>query len=269
MRLVYALCAFISVLSWFLLNLPVSFIWLIPVFFLGFLLVFHAVFWIYLLVITVPVNMNKPQEKYSKFYYFHLNVGYRYLCRMARCRIHVSGLEKVPVDRRFLLVSNHRSRFDNMFQAYILGSNHIAYISKPENFKIPLARKLMKKSGYLAIDRTNPKNAVGTIVKAIDYIQSGEISVGIFPEGTRSKDGKMGEMHAGSFKIATKAQCPIVVVTLRGTENIHKNAPWIPTDVYMDVLDVIEPGDRRTTEICDQCSEMMNSFLLENDRYAS
>ena len=165
---------------------------------------------------------------------------YRYMMIAGRLKLHVTGYEKVPFGQRFLLVSNHCSKFDNFIQCAVLKKTQLAYISKPENFKIPIGGRLMRRGLYLPIDRDNTREGLKTILKAIDYIKSDKVSVGIFPEGKRCES--LGEFKPGAFKIAEKTKCPILVCCMKGTSEIHKNWPWKRTDIYMDILEVLEPS---------------------------
>lgn len=67
----------------------------------------------------------------------------------------------------------------------------------------------------MAIDRENPRNALLTIEKAAKLIESDEVSIGIYPEGTRSKECVLLPFHNGVFKIAQKASVPIVVASIQ------------------------------------------------------
>ena len=83
----------------------------------------------------------------------------------------------------------------------------------------------------MAIDRENPRNAMKTIIKASKLLQKGEVSVGVYPEGTRSKECKLLPFHNGVFKIAQRADAPIAIVAISGTEKVSKNYPLHKTDV--------------------------------------
>ena len=72
------------------------------------------------------------------------------------------------------------------------------------------------------LDRKDPRNGLKAVLSAADMIKSG-ISVFLFPEGTRSKTGKMGEFKDGGFKIATKSKAPVVPVGITGTNDILEN----------------------------------------------
>ena len=95
---------------------------------------------------------------------------------------------------------------------------------------------------------------------AADLIRGGEVSVGVYPEGTRSFDGKLLHFHNGVFKVAIKAKCPIVVVGIDGTENIHKNAPFKRTEVDIKVIKVINPAGKTTVELGDMVRECLKDY---------
>lgn len=91
----------------------------------------------------------------------------------------------------------------------------------------------------MAIDRENPRNAMKTILKAAELLKQDEVSVAVYPEGTRSKSCELLPFHNGVFKIAQKAEVPIVVVAVRGTETIHKKYIRHRSDVWIDIIDVL------------------------------
>ena len=91
----------------------------------------------------------------------------------------------------------------------------------------------------MAIDRESPRRAIGTINKAAELLKKQEVSIGVYPEGTRAKDGVMLPFHNGVLRIAQKAESPIVVLCITGTEKISKRTPFQHTDVYLDILDVL------------------------------
>ncbi|MCR4714471.1 MAG: 1-acyl-sn-glycerol-3-phosphate acyltransferase [Treponemataceae bacterium] len=220
--------------------------------------------WLLLILICWTIPLDKEYEKPSKGYYKVFNAGYSYLCRLAGARIHVSGLEKVPFDKPFLFVSNHRSKFDNMVESVALKKSVIAFITKPENFKIPIGRHYMKRSCYLPIDRDNPRVAMETIIKASDMLKNGVCSVGVFPEGTRGDGTSLLDLKPGCFKIALKAKCPVVVGTIRGTEMLHKHFPFRRTDIYFDIVKVLsekELENIKTVQIADDVRNLMETSL--------
>lgn len=236
-------------------------LWILPVAFLASLVALHLLFWLFIIIASLTATQNKEYQKPSKFHHFVLNLGYKYLVSNAGVKLFVSGIDKIPKDQPFLLVSNHLSRFDNMIQSAVLSKHKIAYISKPSNFKIPIGRRLIKANCYMAIDRENPRNAAVTIKKAQKLVLDNVTSIGVFPEGHRGDGESLQGFKPGCFKIATKTDCPIVVTTVWGTQNIHKNFPFRKTEVWFDVLDVIYPNKRKTVEISDIVHEQMQNHI--------
>lgn len=149
-----------------------------------------------------------------------------------------------------------------MIQSYVLKDYNIAYISKPSNFKIPFGNRYMNRNLYLKLNRESLREGIKTIYKAIDLLENNITNIGIFPEGTRSLDGKLGEFKPGSFKIATVAQKPIVIVSMKNTEKIHKNFPFKRTIVEMDIIDVLYDDIRTMNTI--ELSEKVRNIIDED-----
>ncbi len=236
-------------------------LWILPVSFVVCVVGFSLLFWFLLWLCCFYVPVGKEYEKPSRFHLFLLNAAYWFVCSAARAKIHVTGLEKLPKDKRFLFVSNHLSRFDNMAQCVALRKEPLVFISKPSNFKIPIGRHLMTRCCYISIDRDSPKKAVKSIMKAAELISSGAASVGVYPEGHRGTSYDLQEFKAGCFKAASKSGCPVVVSTICGTEKIHKNFPFRKTHIYIDILEVTEIGSEKTTEFVPKIKSIMQNNL--------
>ena len=100
----------------------------------------------------------------------------------------------------------------------------------------------------------------------IEYITADKVSVGIFPEGSRGVE--LQEFKPGSFKIAEKTRCPVVVCCMKGTGNIHVNWPWRKTDVYMDILEVIDPKvwkEKDTVQVASEVQELIQKKIDEEN----
>ena len=216
---------------------------------LGILFGLFLLYALFLLVCSLFINPKKEYENHSRFYRALLNGATAFAMKIMRIRIHTNGLEKVPHDTKNLLfVSNHRSNFDPIITWHIFKKWQPAFVSKASNFKIPIFGRFIRKCCFMAIDRENPRNALKTILKAAELLKKGKVSIGIYPEGTRSKECKLLPFHNGVFKIAQKANADIVVLAVSGTEQIHKNYPFRHTDVYLDVLKVIPAETVRATK---------------------
>lgn len=211
------------------------------------------------------INTKKEYNKDYKYFRFLVNFSTFFCMLFARIHVHVSGKEKLPPkNTRFLVISNHRSNFDPITTWHALRKYPIGYITKRANLKIPFYGKIIQKCCCLPIDRENPKLAIPTIERSIKFLQNDKVSIGVYPEGTRSKTLELLPFHASVFKIATKAKVPVIVLTIYGTENIHKNFPFKRSDVYIDIVDVIsaeEVKSLRSVELCDKCENIIKTNM--------
>ena len=216
------------------------------------------------LLFSFFVNPRKEYDKDSKLYRFLLNIASVIALKFMRVKIHISGAEKLPKDKKLLFVCNHRSNFDPIITWCAFKKHKLAFISKKGNFKIPIFGQIIRKCCFMAIDRESPKKAIATINRASELLKNGEVSVGVYPEGKRSKDGTLLEFHSGVFRIAQKAQSPIVVLSLQGTERIHKSYPFHTSHVYLDVLEVIPTEEvvaSRSVELCERAKTIIENNL--------
>ncbi|MQN01940.1 MAG: 1-acyl-sn-glycerol-3-phosphate acyltransferase [Lachnospiraceae bacterium] len=183
-------------------------------------LVYIAVF----LIISLPVSgiqwliAPRDKQKRDKMILCYVQWMFRCVEKLSGSTVTVQGLENIPKDRPVLYIGNHQSFFD-IVVTYSRLPGLTGFISKQNVFKVPLLGWLMKRLHCLGIDRSSLRSGLNTVLESIDEIKHG-VSIFIYPEGTRSKDGKVHEFHAGSFKIATKAKCPVVPVAVNGTRDI-------------------------------------------------
>lgn len=206
---------------------------------LGSLIGLVILYVLFLIVVTSFVK-KKEYDKVSKFYKGLFDFTASIVIRLLNIKIRVSGQEKLDaVQGRFLLVSNHRSNFDPILTYYAFRKKGLAFVSKPENFDIIVAGGLIRKMCFLAIDRENPRNALRALIKASQLIKNDVVSIGIYPEGTRSKTGELLPFHDGVFKIAQMSKVPVVVMTVKNTEKLAKRKFLGRVVVEIDIKEVI------------------------------
>lgn len=225
----------------------------------------------FLFAVCALVDLEKPQEQDSKFYRAVMYLYIELLMNLALVRLHTSGLEKIPKGGRFLLVCNHLFLADPGILLHCFRKSQLAFISKKENMDLPVVNKFMHKILCQMLERDNDRQALKVILKCIQLIKEDKVSVGVFPEGYTSKDGKLHPFRSGVFKIAQKADVPIVVCTIQGTREIFRNVKKLkPTHVHVRLVDVISAEalkGKTTVEIGDRVYEMMLSDLGEDWRY--
>ena len=218
--------------------------WLVPVLFIGFFLCFLILHIGIFALSILFVNKDKEYDNPSKYYRFIVKMTLPLIFKLGRVDIKVTGEEKLPENRKVMLVSNHIHDFDPAVIISSFPDLQLGFIAKKEVYTLfPFVAKLMARLDCLPIDRENNREGVKAILKAVGYIKSGRASIGIFPEGYTSKDGELQEFRNGAFKIATRSKAPIVVCTLVNSDKIVKNMFRRKTTVYLDVLEVIEPTE--------------------------
>jgi 1-acyl-sn-glycerol-3-phosphate acyltransferase len=133
-------------------------------------------------------------------------------------KVQVEGLDNINPKEAYVFAANHQSQFD-IFT--ILGHlpTQFRWLAKKELFRIPIFGAAMKGAGYIPIDRSNRKEAFKSIDLAATKVRQGT-SVVIFPEGTRSLDGKLQSFKKGGFHLAIKSKRPIVPVSISGAFSI-------------------------------------------------
>lgn len=215
-------------------------------------------------ILSLTVDMSRPVPDDHPFFRRIVVHIIGLLCLFGRVRPRVTGLESVPAEGRFLLVSNHRSNYDPIVTIWAMRDFDMAFVTKPENLRIPLAGPMIYKANYLPIDRENPRHALETIGAASELLRRDVVSVGIYPEGTRSRGEAMLPFHDAVFKIAKRADVPVIVASVEGTERIHKNFPRRHTDVTVSILAVLpreEVAALSTGELSRRTRDILEAHL--------
>ncbi len=133
-------------------------------------------------------------------------------------RVKVEGLENIAPGKPYIFAANHQSQFD-IFTMQGCFDFDFRWLAKKELFQIPLFGRAMHLAGYISIDRSHGREALKSLKEAAERIASGT-SVILFPEGTRSLDGKLHPFKTGGMVLAIKSGVPLVPVGISGTFHI-------------------------------------------------
>ena len=133
--------------------------------------------------------------------------------------LHSTGVERVPPGRAYVYMSNHQSHLDIPMLYATLPSPTIRMLGKKELFQIPLWGRGLRAAEFIEVDRSNHARAVQSIEQAARLIRDG-VSIYLAPEGTRSRDGRIGKLKKGGFHLALDTNTPIVPAAIRGTIDI-------------------------------------------------
>ncbi|HQR30075.1 MAG TPA: lysophospholipid acyltransferase family protein [Anaeromyxobacteraceae bacterium] len=152
---------------------------------------------------------------------------------------HVRIEGEQPEKGAYVCTSNHQSFLDIF--AMSRQKREMKWIAKEEIFKLPFFGLYFRLSGDIPVNRGDRESGGAALTKARWYLDRG-MPVMIFPEGTRSRDGRMGPFKPGAFRLAIEAQVPVLPVAVSGSAyGMPKGSPWIrPTLVLVRVLEPIE-----------------------------
>lgn len=160
----------------------------------------------------------------------------RMIARTAGTRVRVHGVEHIRPDTSYVFLSTHQSYMDiPAMLGYLPAQLRIA--AKKSLFRIPFMGWHLTRAGHIPIDRGSTEKAVASMQRAADYLQRG-ICAFVFPEGTRSRDGRLHRFKKGGFKLAMQARAPIIPVTIIGSRQVLPSDEIIfrpgPIDMYLD-----------------------------------
>ena len=142
----------------------------------------------------------------------------RLLCEWNGIEVDIEGLENVLTGKAQIFVANHQSFFDIFTLSGYLPTQ-IRWVAKTSLFRIPFVGWAMWASGYIPVVREDRKKAYQAFLATTERIKSGA-SVVIFPEGTRSENGSIGEFKKGSHLLSARSGAPMTPVTIIGTGTI-------------------------------------------------
>lgn len=142
----------------------------------------------------------------------------RELLREAHVDLHVRGVSNVREGEPLVVMSNHRSYYD-IPTVFCAIPGRMRMVAKKELFRVPLFGTAMHAAGFVMIDRERREKALASLRESKRLLESGT-RVWIAPEGTRTKDGRLGDFKSGGFHLALDAGVRILPVALTGTEQI-------------------------------------------------
>ncbi len=181
---------------------------------------------------------------------------------MCGIRLQVRGRDGLVPGQTYLFLSNHQGNFDGPILFYATGRDLRAVIKK-EMMKIPILSTIFRMVDFVPIDRFDPLRARASIDRATQLLSQG-YSFFAFPEGTRSRDGRLGAFKKGVFVMAIKAGVPVVPVTIQNSRAIQPPGRFriTPGPVYIVFHTPIATG-RMGLENRDQLLQQVRASILE------
>jgi len=199
-----------------------------------------------------------------------------YLCGATWARINagitpmfvrVTGRRFIDKHQSYVIISNHQSQYD-IFVLYGWLGIDFKWVMKAELRKVPFIGVSCEKLGHIFIDRSDRDSAIRTLNTAKERIVDGT-SILFFPEGTRSRSGRLGPFKKGAFKMALDLDLPILPITIRGTRSI---LPPDTLDIFPGRADLIihppvniqEYHDDNLNVLVDKVRDIVNAPLVKS-----
>jgi len=170
-----------------------------------------------------------------------------------------------------MFVANHCSWMDIPFLGAVMGWRNYKIIAKKELEKVPILGSALKAGGHIMVDRTNRRSQIRTLKQGINYLKDDKLILATFPEGTRSRTGRMLEFKAGAFKIAHKAGAPVIPLSIVNSDKIMPIGwmmamkPAFPTAEVI-VHPPIRSDDKTEEELVEAVRKAMIEGLPENQK---
>ena len=212
-------------------------------------------------VTSAPFNIFS-HNKVSNFWIHHWASVLRFITGM---RISIEGAEHLKTEKPCVLIANHQSLMD-IIVLFTITSMNLRMVLKKELLCIPIFGWCLWWNRFISIDRSSRRKALRSIDRGARKIQKGT-SVLLFPEGTRSNDGKLRPFQAGSFIMAIKSQVPIIPITISGTINVvHKTSP-LKFNFNKEVRVIVSPPvdtSRYKIDQRDELKDEVETVIREN-----
>ncbi len=176
--------------------------------------------------------------------------GFKILNRL-KSTIDIEGLENLDPEKTYVLMGNHRSYTDILivFLSMAVAKRDVIFMSKKEIFKVPLLGSAMKSLGMIGVDRKESAEAFKSLVKAIETVKHGKNLV-MFPEGTRSADGRLLPFKRGGFILASRAGMDIAPFVIHGSEKFMPKSGFAiyPAHVSIKYLPTVQASGLKDKE---------------------
>ncbi len=172
----------------------------------------------------------------------------RIIATLLPIRVTVEGLEQIDRSRSYVVVANHQSQFDIPVIYGYCGLD-LRWVMKAELGKVPFIAQGCRAIGHIFINRQDPDQARSAINEAVARLPQGT-GILFFPEGTRSRDGRLLPFKKGAFRVALDQQLPILPMTVSGTRHINtsKTLKVRPGPAHLKIHQPIETAGLPVTE---------------------
>lgn len=174
-----------------------------------------------LTAIILSVDTREKENVFNTLERFFSRIAFKLL----GMQVEIQGIENIPGDEPVIFVANHQSMMDIKLSLAFIPTN-FSFISKDTVFHVPILGAYMNVSGHIPIQRTDDRKSYATLLTAVKKLSSRK-SLVVFPEGTRSEDGKLGEFKRGISLIILKSGRRVVPMAINGSNQFMPKRGWL------------------------------------------
>jgi len=188
--------------------------------------------------------------------------------RIAKIRVRVEGLETIPPGV-CIFAANHTSNVDPL--AFIPAiPRRVSILVKSELFRIPILTTAMRMAKFVPVDREDKEAAAASVEVAVHTLKEG-LSLAVYPEGTRSSDGRLKPFKKGTFVMAIEAGVPIVPVSISGAQHLMRKGEWTirPGEIVVRFGSAVEASEytmERRMELLNRVEELVAAGLPDDQQ---
>lgn len=226
-----------------------------------------ALFWPGLVVVSALLGvltlLTAPFDRHGRVIHRYSRLWAWAGLRLAGVRVALTAPEPPARDRAHVFVANHQSYMDIFALAAVL-PGEFRWVAKRELFRIPLFGRAMRRAGYVPVDRDEPRRARANLSHAAAVLAAGR-SLVVFPEGTRSADGRLRPFKRGAFALAEAAGVPVVPIVLRGSREVLAPGGYrvTPGTVRVEMAAAIDPAGLPRAELLARARAAIAARLAE------
>jgi 1-acyl-sn-glycerol-3-phosphate acyltransferase len=192
--------------------------------------------------------------------------GARTALWLAGVRLEVRGLKRIPSHQPVVFMANHQSNCDPAALLVVLPP--VLVMVKKEFFRVPIMGRAMVARGFIRVDRKNREQALQAVERGVLALKAGK-SFLVYPEGTRSPDGRLQSFKKGVFLMAIKAGAPIVPISVSGSNKIMPKGEFVmrPGRVRVTIHEAVRTEGLSPEELEATISRVRQAILcgLEED----
>lgn len=223
-------------------------------------IIFLILMWLPLLAVRRLFDRDKAHYKTGRLFRLlgkfitRVNPGWK---------IDISGNTEIDDRNPYIIVCNHLSNADIPVISNL--PMEMKWVAKKELFDIPVVGWMMKLAGDISVDRRGANRKQETFLQARYYLEN-HCSVFFFPEGTRSRNGRVNAFTRGAFELAIKEQLPILPLAIDGTQNALPKRSWRfkkASNIRLKVLEPVRTNGLTKNDISELTHQVRDSILKQ------